>query len=97
MVRKITGAYMPHSLHYVRPQLTGNGYSSRMCGKGGSFLLQNGNGAGSSYSSVDDYVATCGKGLGLGFKMNKEQMNKKIANLMPTSSKAKTKNIKFSL
>jgi hypothetical protein len=76
-----------------------------MLGKG-AFLLDGGLGGQSSYSSIDDYVATTGRairgnGNGLAFSpppkhlgMNKDSMNKKIESLMV---KPKTKNIKFNL
>lgn len=78
----------------------------RMKGKG-SFLLDGGLGGQSSYSSIDDYIATTGRnpntlsnmgGMGLTKampSMKKEEMNERIKNMMVKP--AKTKNIKFNL
>lgn len=72
--------------------------TGRMQGKGGSILIsQGGPGAGSSYTSVDDYVATTGvphpmAGKGL------ENLGKKLESLSLKQPKPmKVKNIKFNL
>jgi hypothetical protein len=70
---------------------------TRMAGKGmGSVLLRTGGaGAGSSYSSVDDFVNTTGlpvpTGRGLG------NLSKKLESLIIKPSSKKAKNINFSL
>jgi hypothetical protein len=74
---------------------------SKMKGKGVGAVLLNkgGSGAGSSYSSLEDYIETTGinplmesKGKGLG------KMNAKLENLLIKTNKGKKeKNITFSL
>jgi len=61
--------------------------------KGGSILLQQGGpGAGSSYTSVEDFHHTTGRGVGVGM----EGVNEKLKSLMVPPLK-KTKNIRFTL
>ena len=72
---------------------------SRMKGRGiGSVLLDGGMGGQSSYSSIDDYVATTNtripKGAGL-FGLDK--IRGKMENLMVKPKVVKSKNIKFTL
>ncbi len=76
-----------------------------MKGCGGSVLLdggQGGAGAGSSYSSLDDYMTTTNRnpylssGRGLG-GTDRNALNKKIQSLMVKTPVKKTKNINFSL
>jgi hypothetical protein len=72
-------------------------HTSLMKGKGVGAVLLNkgGSGAGSSYSSLDDYINTTSpltQGRGLG------KMNDKLENLLIKTSKGKKeKNITFSL
>lgn len=79
----------------------------RMKGKG-AVLLDGGLGGQSSYSSIDDYIATTGRnpntlsnmgGMGLSKSlpspMKREEMNERIKNMMVKPTK--TKNIKFNL
>ena len=60
----------------------------------GAVLLNGGIGGASSYSSVDDYIATTGRNP---YKTggSLERMNKKLESLVP--NKKKPKNINFSL
>ena len=65
MSRRNPNVYTSGRIH--RKRLAGMGVGSVLMNKGGA-------GAGSSYSSVDDYVATTGKpvgGSGLGAKLSK--------------------------
>ncbi len=70
-------------------------FRKRMSGKGGSVLLSKGSGGeGSSYDSVDEYMATTGRRVG-GSGMS---LNKKLESLaMNTQKRPKVKNIKFNL
>tara|TARA_R110000744_G_scaffold56867_4_gene119843 strand:+ start:610 stop:831 length:222 start_codon:yes stop_codon:yes gene_type:complete len=71
---------------------------------GGSLLLDGGLGGGSSYSGVDDYIATTGrnpmKGTGIGGGSLGKNLNAKLGKLsiiQPTPTTKKPKNINFSL
>ena len=104
-MRYIHKVYMPTiggngiHIHHIRKknmQVLGTGF--------GSVLLQpGGSGSGSSYSNVDDYIATTGvnpyentnaiSGRGL----SKVQKSLASFNIMTPSKKIKAKNINFSL
>lgn len=70
----------------------------KMQGKGGSVLLSTGGpGAGSSYDSVSEYVATTGRPdlvSGRGASLNKKLASLSLAVRQP---KPRSKNIKFNL
>jgi hypothetical protein len=76
--RKNPNVYIGGRIH--RKRLAGSGMGSVLMNKGGA-------GAGSSYSSVNDYEATTGlnvKGAGLGEKLSKlmvKPLNKKPHNI----------------
>ena len=90
MVYGTQRAYMPMSngtLHTGRRHIYGRGMGSVLLNKGGA-------GSGSSYSSMDDYIATTrsiGGSLG---KKSLSSMNKKIEGLLV---KKKEKNINFNI
>jgi hypothetical protein len=100
MVRHITRIHMPMVMKGCAAH-----HTRGMRGCGGSVLLdggQGGAGAGSSYSSIDDYITTTNRspftqsrGRGLG-GTDREALNKKIQSLMVKPVK-KSKNINFSL
>jgi hypothetical protein len=74
---------------------------ARMKGRGiGAVLLDGGTGGQSSYSSVDDYMATTNarypKSTGAGLS-GLDQIRGKMENLMIKPKVQKSKNIKFSL
>jgi hypothetical protein len=75
----------PNAIHHIR-------------GKGmGSVLLKTGGaGAGSSYSSIDDYVATTGRPLPSGGGLG-ASLSKKLEELKIKPHGKKAKNIKFEL
>jgi len=85
-----TKAYLPSGkIVSTRVQIKGKGVGAVLLNKGGV-------GAGSSYSSLDDYIQTTGvnplKGKGLG------SMNDKLENLLIKTKKGKKdKNITFSI
>ena len=90
--------YLPSSNH--------KGFSRHTKGKmlGGSLLLDGGLGGGSSYSGVDDYIATTGrnpmKGSGMGGGSLGKNLTSKLGKLnilQPTPTSKKPKNINFSL
>ncbi len=93
------------TLVYV-PNLAHSGLSRHLNGKihgrGGSVLLNTGGvGAGSSYSSVDDYISTTGRNplIGSG-AVPSSQLNKKLESLslaVKAPRPTKIKNIKFNL
>ena len=93
MVYGTQRAYMPMSngtLHTGRRQhIHGRGMGSVLLNKGGA-------GSGSSYSSVDDYIATTHENpfSGRGIGKNLASMNKKIEGLLV---KKKEKNINFNI
>jgi hypothetical protein len=69
---------------------------SRMQGKGGSVLLnQGGAGAGSSYDSVDEYIATTGRNPMSGSGALSKKLESLSLAVKP--QKNKIKNIKFNL
>ena len=89
MVYGTQRAYMPMSngtLHTGRRHIHGRGMGSVLLNKGGA-------GSGSSYSSVDDYIATT-HNFGGGIGKNLASMNKKIEGLLV---KKKEKNINFNI
>ena len=99
MVRTISTqrAYVPGMKHYGLSRHT----RGRMEGKGiGAVLLDGGMGGASSYSGVDDYIASTNtnpydiKGQGLG-KSITSKLGK--LNIQKLPSKKKTANINFSL
>ena len=102
MVYGTQRAYMPMSngtLHVGRRQhINGRGMGSVLLNKGGA-------GSGSSYSSIDDYIATThnnpyasppivGGSIG---KRSLLSMNKKIEGLLVKSNHKKEKNINFNI
>ena len=92
MVYGTQKAYMPMSngtIHTGRRQIRGEGMGSVLLNKGGA-------GAGSSYSSLDDYIATTHENpfSGRGIGKNLASMNKKIEGLLV---KKKEKNINFNI
>jgi len=94
MVYGTQRAYMPMSngtLHIGRRQhINGRGMGSVLLNKGGA-------GSGSSYSSVDDYIATTQRNPFSGGSIGKTSlanMNKKIEGLLV---KKKEKNIHFNI
>lgn len=101
MVRRITRIHMPMVMkgtaaHHIRG-MRGRGVGAVLLDGG-----QGGAGAGSSYSSIDDYIATTNRnpyaqsrGRGLG-GTDREALNKKIQSLMVKPVK-RSKNINFSL
>jgi len=91
MVYGTQRAYMPMSngtIHTGRRQhIHGRGMGSVLLNKGGA-------GSGSSYSSVDDYIATTHNFSGRGIGKSLASMNKKIEGLLV---KKKEKNINFNI
>ena len=87
MVRHLGMVHISGRIH--SPYLSG-------CGMGSVLLNKGGAGAGSSYSSVDDYIATTHENpfSGRGIGQNLASMNKKIEGLLV---KKKEKNINFNI
>ena len=85
--------YAPTSNH--------KGFSRHTRGKmiGGSLLLDGGLGGGSSYSGVDDYIATTGRNPMKGGSLGKNLTAKlgKLSVIQPTPTTKKPKNINFTL
>lgn len=87
-------------MKYMVPNLSYSGQTrhirGRMQGKGGSVLLTTGGvGSGSSYDSIDDYVATTGLPVsGRGASLNKKLETLSLSMKPP---KSKVRNIKFNL
>jgi len=92
---------MPTSIIYV-PMMRHSGFSRHTRGNGFSpLLLDNGLGSGSSYSSIDDYIATTGRNPGkvAGNGLEKSFIDKLggLNAIKPETKSRKPKNINFSL